>query len=103
MTATKRPAGGQRTSAARPKKKFTPRQGQFLAFLHQFRKLHRCGPSELDISRYFQVTPPAAHLMLVKLEKMGLITREAGVPRSSRVVVPEAELPGLEPIEGPPW
>jgi DNA-binding MarR family transcriptional regulator len=103
MTSRKRPASGQRSSAATPRKRFTPRQGQFLAFIHHFRTLHRCGPSELDVSRYFYVTPPAAHLMLVKLERLGLITREPGVPRSSRVVVPEEELPELEAVEGPPW
>jgi hypothetical protein len=41
--------------------------------------------------------------MVVKLEEMGLVTREAGVARSIRVVVPEDDLPGLEDIEGAPW
>jgi repressor LexA len=103
MTSPKRPAGGPGTSAASPKKKFTARQGQFLSFLHQFRKLHRCAPSEIQIARYFHVTPPAAHLMLVKLEQLGLITREPGVPRSTQILVAGEELPELEPVEGPPW
>jgi len=31
------------------KARFTYRQGQFLAFIHLYRKLHRRGPAELDM------------------------------------------------------
>jgi DNA-binding MarR family transcriptional regulator len=68
-----------------------------------YRKLHRQGPAELDIARYFRLTPPAVHAMVVKLEQLGLITREPGVARSARVAIPEVEIPNLEQIEGPPW
>jgi len=53
--------------------------------------------------KFFRVTPPAAHSMVVKLEELGLATREAGVARSIRVAIPEAEIPTLEETEGPPW
>lgn len=53
--------------------------------------------------KFFRVTPPSVHQMLVKLEELGLITREAGVPRSSRVAIPVEEVPALEAVEGPPW
>ncbi len=82
---------------------FTPRQGQFLAFIHLYRKLHRRGPAETDLIRYFRVTPPSAHGMVVKLEDLGLITREPGVGRSVRVAVPADRLPPLEDVDGPPW
>ncbi len=82
---------------------FTPRQGQFLAFIHLYRKLHRQGPAEADLVRFFRVTPPSAHGMLVKLEGLGLITREAGVPRSMRVVIAADLLPELDDTDGPPW
>ena len=85
------------------KVKFTPRQGQFLAFIHLYRKLHRRGPAETDLVKFFRVTPPAAHGMVVKLEELGLITREAGVGRSMRVAVPVESLPELEEVVGPPW
>jgi len=55
------------------------RQGQFLAFIHLYRKLHRRGPGELDMVKFFRVTPPSVHGMIVKLEELGLISREAGV------------------------
>ena len=82
---------------------FAHRQGQFLAFIHLYRLLHKQGPAETDMVKVFRVTPPSVHGMVVKLEELGLITREAGVPRSARVAVPVGELPGLEAVEGPPW
>jgi DNA-binding MarR family transcriptional regulator len=82
---------------------FTHRQGQFLAFINLYRKLHRQGPAELDLVKYFRVTSPAVHGMIVKLEELGLVTREPGVARSIRVAIPEVAIPALEDVEGPPW
>ena len=62
---------------------FTYKQGQYVAFIYLYRKLHRRGPSEADMVQYFCVSPPSVHQMIVKLEQMGLITRESGVPRST--------------------
>jgi Mn-dependent DtxR family transcriptional regulator len=87
----------------RKKARMTARQGQFLAFIHLYRKLHRQGPAELDLVRYFRVTPPSVHGMIVKLEQLGLVTREPGVARSVRVAVPEEGIPPLEEVAGPPW
>ena len=83
--------------------KFTHRQGQFLAFIHLYRLLHKQGPAEVDMVKFFRVTPPSVHGMVVKLEELGLITRESGVPRSARVTIPSEEIPTLEAVEGPPW
>jgi len=82
---------------------FTHRQGQFLAFIHCYIKLHRTAPAETDMVKYFCVTPPSAHGMVVKLEELGLIERKQGVARSIRVTAPVDEIPMLEDIEGPPW
>jgi hypothetical protein len=97
------PAGPVQSSGGRRKWTFTARQGQFLAFIHLYRKLHRRGPAESDLRAYFGVTAPAVHGMVVKLEELGLITREAGVARSMRVAVPAEQLPELEETDGPPW
>ena len=78
---------------------FTYKQGQYLAFIHLYRKLHRRGPSEADMVRYFGVSPPSVHQMIVKLEQLGLITRESGVPRSARVALAVGEIPDLEDTE----
>jgi DNA-binding MarR family transcriptional regulator len=93
-------------SLAKPgnqKAHFTQRQGQYLAFIHLYRRLHRQGPSELDMVQYFHVTPPAVHGMLAKLEQRGLVKREPRVPRSIRVTVRKREIPELEQVKGPSW
>jgi hypothetical protein len=87
----------------RKEARFTHRQGQFLAFIYLYCRLHRQGPAELDLMRFFGVTPPSAHGMIVKLGQLGLVTREPGVPRSVRVAIPAGEVPALEAVEGPPW
>jgi Mn-dependent DtxR family transcriptional regulator len=82
---------------------FTHRQGQFLAFIYLYRLLHKQGPAELDMVKFFGTTPPSVHGMVVKLEELGLITREQSVARSARVAIPKEEIPPLEEVEGPPW
>jgi hypothetical protein len=89
---------GKRSPAAKDKARFTHRQGQFLAFIHLYRQLHRQGPAELDLVKFFRVSPPAVHDMIVRLEDLGLIAREPGIPRSVRVSIPYAELPQLEDV-----
>jgi len=104
VSAAKPPARGRKVPAAgRKKARFTPRQGQFLAFIHMYRRLHRQGPAELDMVKFFRVTPPSVHGMVVKLEELGLITRERGVPRSARVTIPEEDIPPLDDVAEPPW
>ncbi len=47
--------------------------------------------------RFFQVTPPAAHRMVITLEQAGLISRQPGKSRSIAVLVHEDDLPRLKP------
>lgn len=75
---------------------FTHKQGQYLAYIHLYRKLHGQGPSELDLRKHFRVSPPTVHQMIVKLEQLGLITREPRVARSVRVAIPAEQVPDLE-------
>ena len=84
-------------------KAFTHRQGQFLAFISSYTKLHRQGPSELDLRVFFGLTPPSVHSMIVKLHQLGLVSRKPGEPRSVRVTVAKEQLPELEDVAGPPW
>jgi hypothetical protein len=84
-------------------KAFTHRQGQFLAFIYWYTKLHRHGPSELDCRTFFRLTPPSVHSMIVKLNQLGLVSRQLGKPRSVRVTVSKEQLPELEDVAGPPW
>jgi DNA-binding MarR family transcriptional regulator len=75
--------------------RFTVRQGQYLAFIHHYTKLHRQAPAEADLQKYFQVSPPAVHTMIVTLERLGLIDRTPGKARSIRVRIPTTGLPDL--------
>jgi hypothetical protein len=51
---------------------------------------------------YFGVTAPAVHSMVLTLERLGLITREARRARSVQLNIPPAELPLLEFLLAPP-
>jgi Mn-dependent DtxR family transcriptional regulator len=75
---------------------YTPRQGQFLAFIYYYTKLNGIPPAEADMGRYFRVSPPSVHEMIKTLERRGYITREPGMPRTIRLLLPREELPDLE-------
>jgi hypothetical protein len=74
---------------------YTPKQGQYLAFIHYYTKLHGQPPAESDMQRYFHVSAPAVHQMVLTLEKRGLIERIPGQARTIRVSLPPEALPGL--------
>src|SRR5262249_15479261 len=40
---------------------FTAKQGQYLAFIYNYMKIHGRPPAESDLERYFRVSPPAIH------------------------------------------
>ena len=40
---------------------FTPRQSQYLAFIHPCTMVNGRPPAQADIQRFFQVTPPSVH------------------------------------------
>jgi repressor LexA len=48
------------------------------------------------MQRYFRVSPPAVHQMIITLESRGLIERVPGEGRSIRLMIPRHELPDLE-------
>lgn len=75
---------------------YTPRQGQFLAYIYYYTKLNGRPPAEADMQRYFQVTAPVVHEIVVSLDRHGFITREPGRPRTIRLLLARAELPDLE-------
>lgn len=74
---------------------FTPKQGQYLAFIDAYTRVHRRPPAEADIQRHFGVTPPSVHQMILTLERAGLVRRQPGVPRSIEVLVNPEDLPVL--------
>jgi hypothetical protein len=96
-------AGSGEKKPAKRQAQPTPRQGQFLAFIHLYRKLHRQGPSEQDMALYFGVKPAGVRAMLAKLKELGLVNEKAGDPRSLRVSSPKGDIPALEDVQAPPW
>jgi DNA-binding MarR family transcriptional regulator len=79
--------------------RFTEKQGQYLAFIHTYTLLNRRPPAESDFQRFFEVSPPSVHQMIVELERRGLISRTPGQPRTLRVTLDNDELPRLQPIK----
>lgn len=75
---------------------FTKKQGQYLAYIFHYTKINRKAPAESDIQRYFRVTPPTVHQMILKLEEKGLIRRIPRQARTIKVLVSQEELPYLD-------
>ena len=86
------PAPKRDPSVAPP---FTEKQGQYLAFIHYYSRVHRQAPSEMDLQLYFRVSPPAIHEMIRTLERNGLIEKIPGQARSIRLLVRPEHLPAL--------
>lgn len=78
------------------KKGPTPLQGQYLAFIHYYSKLNGCPPAEADMQRYFRVSPPSVHNMIIALERAGWIAKVPGQARSIRLLVGRDRIPDLE-------
>jgi len=47
------------------------------------------------MQRFFQVTPPTVHQMVLTLERRGFIRRVSGQARSITLIVPPESLPPL--------
>src|SRR5437868_835206 len=80
---------------------YTPRQGQYLAYIHTYTRLHRQPPAEAEIAAFFGVSPPSVHQMVVTLERRGLIARTPGQARSLRVLLPPTAIPDLDSGQAP--
>jgi DNA-binding MarR family transcriptional regulator len=83
-----------RTAVA--KKPFTAKQGQYLAFIFYYTKIHGFAPAESDMQKYFKVSPPSVHQMVLTLEANGFVERVPGRGRSIRLLISREELPDLE-------
>lgn len=76
---------------------FTDKQGQYLAFIWAYTCINRRPPAEADMQRHFNVTAPAIHQMVITLDRLGLIKRLQGVPRSIHITINPDALPVLKP------
>ena len=75
---------------------YTDKQGQYLAFIHAYAKLNRRAPAEADMQRFFGVSAPSVHRMVVELENRALIRRQPGVSRSIELLLAPELLPPLK-------
>jgi DNA-binding MarR family transcriptional regulator len=82
-----------------PKRSPTERQGQYLAYIHQHGLVNGCAPAEADMERFFQVTPPSVHSMILTLERRGFIQRVPGQARSITLNIVPKSLPALKRIQ----
>ena len=80
----------------RDKRRFTAKQGQYLAFIYYYTKIHGRAPAEAELQEYFKVSPPSVHQMVLTLQARGLITREPGRARSIGLLLGRGDLPDLE-------
>jgi len=87
----------QKSGAARrlSGQSFTEKQGQYLAYIHAYTRLHRLPPAEADMRQYFRVSPPSVHQMVLTLERAGFIRRKPGIARSIELLVDPEYLPDL--------
>jgi DNA-binding MarR family transcriptional regulator len=85
-------------NSASPKSAFTEKQGQYLAFIHAYSLVMARPPAEADMQRFFAVTPPSVHQMVLTLERHGFISRTPGTARSIRLRIDPETLPKLQPV-----
>lgn len=72
---------GSRDDPRRP----TKRQSEYLAFIARYIQRFGRAPAESDIQRHFLISAPSVNQMMQMLERRGFITRQPGVPRSTRL------------------
>jgi DNA-binding MarR family transcriptional regulator len=87
------------SSAAAPS--YTHTQGQYLAFIYAYTCVQGRPPAEADLQRYFRVTPPSVHQMILTLERAGLIRRQPRVARSIELLIDPDQLPVLRTPDQP--
>ena len=81
---------------------FTARQGQYLAFIHAYTLVNGQPPAEADMQRFFRVTGPVVHQMVLTLERGGWISRTPRMPRSIQLLINSSQLPELRPANEQP-
>ena len=82
--------------------RFTQKQGQYLAFIHAYMLVLGRPPAEANLQRYFRVTRPSVHQMLITLERAGSIRRQPGVARSIQLLIDPTALPTILPGHSQP-
>jgi SOS-response transcriptional repressor LexA len=62
----------------------TARQTQALRYIRDYIHLHDRSPSEEELARHLGISAPAAHDLVIRMERSGLVRRKPGAARSVR-------------------
>ena len=65
----------------------TKRQLEYLLFIAKYMQRFGRAPAESDIERHFLVSAPSVNQMMQMLERRGFISRQPGVPRSTKICI----------------
>ena len=85
----------RRVETVRMAKRFTAKQGQYLAFICNYSVILGRAHSEANMQRFFGTSPPTIHQMVLKLAELHLIRRKVGEARSIESVIDPDEIPRL--------
>jgi Mn-dependent DtxR family transcriptional regulator len=77
-------------------RRLTRKQGQLLAYVYWYTKIHRIPPSENEVAAFVEVRGPSAHQMILRLEEGGYLSRIPALPRTLKVLLPREQIPELE-------
>jgi Mn-dependent DtxR family transcriptional regulator len=75
--------------------RFTPKQGQYLAFIYAYTRVLGRPPANAWPAAPLRGQPPSVHQMILTLERAGLTRRRPGVARSIEVLIAPEALPVL--------
>ena len=68
----------------------------FVSSAFQGTKIMGRPPAESDFQRYFRVSPPSVHQMIVTLAERGFISREPGKGRTIQLLHSRDQIPDLD-------
>ena len=76
----------------------THQQGQFLAFIREYKMRNEAGvaPTHAALQKFFNLTPPSVNSMLIRLERRGFIRRIAHQVRGIELIINPDWIPPLD-------
>ena len=79
--------------------KFTPKQGQYLAYIYNYSVMFGKAPAETELQAFFGTSAPTVHQMILKLEERGFISRISGQARSIQLLIDPESVPRLRVLD----
>jgi hypothetical protein len=67
-----------------------------LALIHAYTLANGRPPAQASMMRFFRVTPPTVHQMVLNLEQVRLISGQPGMARSIAVRLDHSDVPELK-------